>query len=182
MINLSNLIHWNKKVLDLSLCENLCEYADITCKNKGEVTDKTKSFTRNVLVYKFFKTKQDELYKSIILQQLVPLVQKYKNEFSFIYDLEMDDMNLLMYKPGCYYHPHVDYSAQTPRNLSIILNLNDAYEGGELIFFSPINQDVLEKITLGVGDVCIFPSNFLFPHAISKINKGIRYSVITWLK
>jgi hypothetical protein len=48
--------------------------------------------------------------------------------------------------------------------------LNDAYEGGDLIFF----EDTM--INVSAGDVVVFPSNFLFPHRVTKVTKGVRYS------
>lgn len=58
--------------------------------------------------------------------------------------------------------------------LSVICLLNDDYEGGELVFF----EDKI--LTPSQGDVIIFPSNFLFPHEVKPIKKGIRYSVVSW--
>jgi predicted 2-oxoglutarate/Fe(II)-dependent dioxygenase YbiX len=58
--------------------------------------------------------------------------------------------------------------------LSVICLLNDDYEGGELVFF----EDKI--LTPSQGDVIIFPSNFLFPHEVKPITKGLRYSVVSW--
>jgi len=59
--------------------------------------------------------------------------------------------------------------------LSVIGMLNDNYEGGELIFFKD------KKINFEKGDILIFPSTFLYPHQVSLITKGIRYSYVTWV-
>ena len=56
---------------------------------------------------------------------------------------------------------------------SIIGLLNEDYEGGELIMLD-------EKIKLNAGDLVIFPSNFLYPHKISPVTKGVRYSYVSW--
>jgi len=58
--------------------------------------------------------------------------------------------------------------------LSFIFNLNDNYEGADLYFWNDY------KIPLGKGDVVIFPSLFLFPHGVTEIKKGIRYSGVAW--
>ena len=58
--------------------------------------------------------------------------------------------------------------------LSFIINLNDDYEGADLIFWEDY------KISLGEGDVLIFPSLFLFPHRVTEPTKGIRYSGVCW--
>ena len=31
------------------------------------------------------------------------------------------------------------------------------------------------------GSAIIFPSNFMFPHEVNRIEKGTRYSIVTWL-
>lgn len=58
--------------------------------------------------------------------------------------------------------------------LSIIINFNDDYENGDLIFWDDY------KIDLGAGDVVIFPSLFLFPHRVEEVTKNVRYSGVCW--
>jgi predicted 2-oxoglutarate/Fe(II)-dependent dioxygenase YbiX len=57
--------------------------------------------------------------------------------------------------------------------LSIVGLLNDNFKGGE---FEICNQ----KLLLKQGDVLIFPSNFMYPHQVKTITKGIRYSFVSW--
>ena len=59
--------------------------------------------------------------------------------------------------------------------LSIIGILNDDYEGGKLIMFED------KKIDTKKGDLLIFPSNFLYPHEIAPVIKGVRYSYVSWV-
>ena len=59
--------------------------------------------------------------------------------------------------------------------LSIIGLLNDDYEGGELIMLED------KKIDTKKGDLIIFPSNFLYPHEITPVTKGVRYSYVSWV-
>ena len=59
--------------------------------------------------------------------------------------------------------------------LSIIGLLNDDYEGGELIMFED------KKIDTKKGDLLIFPSNFLYPHKVTPVTKGVRYSYVSWV-
>ena len=59
--------------------------------------------------------------------------------------------------------------------LSIIGILNDDYEGGELIMFED------KKIDTKKGDILIFPSSFLFPHYVTPVTKGVRYSYVSWV-
>jgi predicted 2-oxoglutarate/Fe(II)-dependent dioxygenase YbiX len=59
--------------------------------------------------------------------------------------------------------------------LSIVGFLNDDYEGGEFIMFDDM------EIKLKQGDVLIFPSNFLYPHKVNPVTKGIRDSFVSWV-
>lgn len=58
--------------------------------------------------------------------------------------------------------------------LSIIGNLNNNYNGGEIVMFED------RVINLTAGDVMIFPSNFLYPHEITPVTAGVRYSFVSW--
>jgi len=59
--------------------------------------------------------------------------------------------------------------------LSVVGLLNDDFEGGEFIMFED------EKITLKQGDILIFPSTFMYPHKVTQITKGVRYSFVSWV-
>jgi len=58
--------------------------------------------------------------------------------------------------------------------LSLILNLNDDYDGGDLFFWDDY------VVPLGKGDVVVFPSLFLYPHGIMEVKSGKRYSAVSW--
>jgi hypothetical protein len=57
--------------------------------------------------------------------------------------------------------------------LSIVGLFNENYQGGE---FKILNKNVKLK----TGDVIIFPSNFMYPHGVNTITKGVRYSFVAW--
>lgn len=59
--------------------------------------------------------------------------------------------------------------------LSIIGNLNEDYEGGQLVFF-----DGEVELNLKTGDICMFPSCFMYPHQVYEVTKGKRYSFVSW--
>lgn len=58
--------------------------------------------------------------------------------------------------------------------LSILIALNDDYEGGDFVMLDDY------RIKLRQGDVLIFPSNFLFPHKVEPVKFGTRYTAISW--
>jgi hypothetical protein len=59
--------------------------------------------------------------------------------------------------------------------LSIVGLLNNEYKGGEFVMFDDI------KIDLSPGEIIIFPSNFLYPHKVTPITEGIRYTFVSWV-
>ena len=62
--------------------------------------------------------------------------------------------------------------------LSIIGHLNDDYEGGETYMFDDKDGDLLETEK---GDLYVLPSCFLFPHYVTPVTKGTRYSYVSWV-
>jgi len=57
--------------------------------------------------------------------------------------------------------------------ISIVGLLNDNYEGGAFMCRE-------KEINLIRGDILLFPSNFMYPHEVKEITKGIRYSFVSW--
>ena len=83
------------------------------------------------------------------------------------------------YVKGTLMRPHVDHIKTLFNNtggipvLTILGQLNTGYLGGEL----KIQGDVY---TLDPGDIVIFPSNFMYPHAVDEVTGGERYSFVSW--
>lgn len=59
--------------------------------------------------------------------------------------------------------------------LTIVGLLNDNFEGGDFLLWDN------HKVDLTQGSVLIFPSNFIFPHKVSPITNGSRYSFVSWV-
>ena len=58
--------------------------------------------------------------------------------------------------------------------LSVILNFNDDYKGGQLYFWNDY------EIELGKGDIIMFPSLFMYPHGVKETTEGERFSGVCW--
>jgi hypothetical protein len=59
--------------------------------------------------------------------------------------------------------------------VSIVGSLDDQHEGGYLRFFDKTDYYV------GKGEVLYFPSNFLYPHRVTEVTGGLRYSFVSWV-
>ena len=57
--------------------------------------------------------------------------------------------------------------------ISIVGLLNDNYQGGQFMCRG-------NEIKLARGDILLFPSNFMYPHEVKEITKGLRYSFVSW--
>lgn len=83
-------------------------------------------------------------------------------------------MHLLRYDSAGHLPAHQDQGISS-RVLSVLLYLNDDYEGGEIEFrHSGI------KFKPEAGSVLFFPSNFLYVHEVYPITKGPRYALPNW--
>ena len=89
-------------------------------------------------------------------------------------------IDLLKYTAGGGYFYHIDDTG-IGRSLSVTFNLNEGYEGGDMVFGHQNLREEVKRIKMKSGTMCFFPSNFMYPHKIEKITKGIRYSVVAWL-
>ena len=95
--------------------------------------------------------------------------------------IKINQIDLLKYSPGGKYDVHTDNFTVTPRSLSIIINLNDTYKGGDLVFTDQKEKEI-KRLKLSKGSIVFFPSNFLYPHMIEPITEGTRYSIVAWLQ
>ena len=113
------------------------------------------------------------------VQEVAPWIQANKDE----------GYSLLIYGPGCFFTEHKDALTRPdithgewvhvenskPRQLSISIQLNEDYEGGDLAFFNGTYVIPKKK-----GLLTIFPSYALFPHQVTPVKSGTRYSIVTW--
>lgn len=72
-------------------------------------------------------------------------------------------------------HSMFDGNIKGIPTLSVLGALNDNYEGGEFIMW----EDT--EIKIPAGSVLVFPSNFMYPHKVEPVKKGIRYSYVSWV-
>ena len=80
-------------------------------------------------------------------------------------------ISIAKYSTGKQMGPHIDsYDDQRSPVLSVVLYINDNYEGGELYFKE---QDVLIKPT--AGSLIAFPSVAPYYHQSMTVTKGLKY-------
>ena len=168
-------------------CKNLTQYMDIVCKHKAGVIINGETQLdlehRNVLTYGLDQNvEQDRVYINYIYNILNLCAKEYTQTFCHInQELKYEGINLLKYEEGNFYKCHTDQCAKKNRAISVIMNLNEDYKGGEVVFYEPTSLKASTGCALKTGDILFFPSNYLYPHSVQPVKKGTRYSVVVWL-
>jgi len=156
----SNSNEWNLALTGDGLQTNIRNVDEISMSREAIIGD---SQLRRQL--------DDRLFESVS-----SVSKKYHENFKY-FEINIDTgYQLLRYKEGQFYTQHVDSFVTQQRSLSCSLILNDDYEGGEFCFWDGTMMHRPPK-----GAALVFPSNFMYPHEIRPVTKGVRYSIITWL-
>ena len=158
----------------------LIDYADKKCTAKLKTANNSSEY-RKVYGHTLTKTSiSDAAHFLNIQNEIMKGYSHYKFKFPQITTSKVLQIDLLKYTEGGGYFYHTDDYNQG-RTLSVTLNLNEGYEGGDMVFGRQNISNELKRIKMKSGTICLFPSNFLYPHKIEKITKGTRYSVVAWL-
>ena len=155
---------------------------DTKADKKSNINEILNTSVRDVKGYNLnFKTPTNLFYFNLVKKEIERLFFYYKIKFPKLNSEVISQIELLKYGTGGKYEIHVDQFSSGPRHLSVIINLNENYEGGDLIFTDQKNNEI-KRLKLNTGSVIFFPSNFMYPHKIEPITKGERYSIVAWLK
>jgi predicted 2-oxoglutarate/Fe(II)-dependent dioxygenase YbiX len=161
-------------------CKEIIDYCNsINLKSLG-VVDSSDYTSRNVLG-KHLDYKEDKIIYDKINKKIEQVYSFYKIKFPKIILNKISEIDLLKYDVGGYNKYHVDTYTDIPRSLSVIINLNNNYKGGDLVFVDQKNKET-KRCKLNTGSVVFFPSNFMYPHGIETITEGTRYSIVAWLQ
>ena len=105
--------------------------------------------------------------------------QEYQDKVCNFYSSNKNYFQFLYYdsKMKAHYDYHTDHMKENPRVLTMLVGLNsvDEYIGGELFV-----QNQKEGVKLDMGDAIVFPSNFMYPHKVAPVTKGVRKVLVIW--
>jgi Rps23 Pro-64 3,4-dihydroxylase Tpa1-like proline 4-hydroxylase len=105
-------------------------------------------------------------------------VKEYRNIFKIQEEIkEAESYSLLRYTTGQHYKQHYDGNIESGRVISVLIYLNDDYDGGE-IEFPNFNLKIKPKS----GTLILFPSNYAYSHIAHDVISGTKYVIVTWLK
>jgi len=160
-------------VLKFSL-ENLTLNTATTLSNNGSYyeTNRRKS---NVVFYPYYEK------FPFLLEKISKLINDNIAVKGFDLDYNDTQFQFTQYKIGDYFEWHTDsngkYFTQFDRYCSLVIQLNDDYESGNLeIKLSEASPMIVEK---GVGNTIIFLSNI--EHRVTPVEKGNRYTLVNWV-
>jgi len=176
-----------KNIISPKFIDRVLPFIDHKAKNDMKIASKVtennidKSI-RNVKGYQLYMdTPTDMFYWNFIKQEIERLFSFYTAKFPWMQSTRINQIDLLKYGIGGKYNVHIDNGTNFNRHLSIIMNLNNNYKGGDLIFANQKGEE-MKRIKLDKGSIVFFPSNFMYPHGIQPVTKGNRYSIVSWLE
>ena len=171
-----------KNIINPEFIKKIIPLIKLKSKTHLKVNSGVNRDIRNVKGYHMtLDTPTNVFYWNYIKQEIEKLYFHYKIKFPKMHSDVINQIDLLKYTPGGKYTVHTDHFSSCTRHLSVIINLNNDYEGGDLIFTDQKEKEV-KRLKLGKGSIVFFPSNFLYPHSIKPITKGTRYSIVSWLQ
>lgn len=117
--------------------------------------------------------------------QLIDLHQEIYEKLKFCIDdyakywginvVYYEAFNFVKYEgEGKHFNIHADHGPAYNCTVSAVIYINDDYEGGEIEF--PRLNGYIHKPK--VGDIAIFPSNYIYEHASLPMKSGIKYCVV----
>lgn len=142
------------------------------CLQEGLNAFTTKSMT-NVYIFNFIGFK------------FVNYINRYMHDCGIqdvMKSTSIDDMILLRYGEQGHYNRHIDSGTHVMRTLSLIYFINDNYEGGEVEFSLPSDENLKTIVKPKSNRLIIFPSNFLYPHKVLPVKKNQRFTIVAWTK
>lgn len=75
---------------------------------------------------------------------------------------------------GKHFRVHADHGPAYNCTVSAVIYINDDYEGGEIEF--PRLNNYVHKPK--IGDIAVFPSNYIYEHASLPMKSGTKYAVV----
>lgn len=170
-------------------CNSFIRFAE---KQKREwltvVDDKKSTATKRV-----FKRHENRVTQHVDISKKRPLATEWFKRACETHLVDLAGVNaqwfeepqLLRYGPGGKYGMHSDsdhYCREAKqfyrfidRDFSMLIYLNDDYEGGGL-YFKGLNYHYQPQ----QGDLVIFPSNHVFSHESLPIDQGRKYALVSW--
>jgi len=129
----------------------------------------------NVAFYPYYKK------FPFILEKISLLINENIAIKGYDLDYEESKFQFTEYNIGEYYGWHKDITgkeiSQKKRYCSLVIQLNDGYENGDLEL--KLSDTDLIKVEKGIGNVILFLSDI--EHRVTAVTDGVRYTLVNWV-
>lgn len=113
---------------------------------------------------------------NLVFNKVEEAIEWYREHYGIPSRLYHEPYTILKYNYQQEYKAHFDGTTQTARAVSVVIYLNDDYEGGEIEF-----PNFNFKIKPEAGTMIVFPSNYAYTHIAHPVISGTKYAIVTWL-
>lgn len=120
-------------------------------------------------------------FYDVLEKGMVAALDRYADTHGDFSASRSNGFRLNRYGPGGFMSRHVDNIHKSHGQTSgfpivtCLILLNDDFEGGEFMLFDDW------QVPWKRGQALVFPCNFMFPHEVKPVARGVRYSTVTWL-
>jgi hypothetical protein len=118
----------------------------------------------------------DKLFN--IYEKMYTIVKKCVDDYAKYWGIDVvyyEAFNFVKYEgQGQEFKIHADHGPHYNTTVSIVVYLNNDYEGGEIQFPRLDNLTYTPK----VGDIAVFPSNYIYEHASLPMKSGTKYCIV----
>ena len=161
------------KILNFTSDNLILKPAEIASKHyDGINTDSRKS---NVVFHPYYKK------FPFLLEKTTKLLNDNISVKGFDLDYEHSEFQFTEYNIGDFFSWHKDNDThditELDRYCSIVIQLNNEYENGDLELKFPNEESII--IEKGIGNLIIFSSDIL--HRVTAVESGKRYTLVNWV-
>ena len=166
-----------KDFLSKEECASILEFSKKLELKPGKVGSNSELLpvlrTSNVQFYDY-----DEEFP-FLKSKLIQVFNEHVKVNGYEINPDIDKFQFTEYEEGGHYTWHTDSSdIDEERYCSMVIQLNDQYEGGLLEIEKPDNTVV--RFEKGVGSLCLFVSYLM--HRVTPVTAGVRYSLVNWFE
>ena len=180
-MNVQDYIKVYENVVSDKLCDEITTAnLDYQPSTFSDHDGKVENSDNKVIMDDFWITDKISNIYNPLLDCYMKVARLYEEDFSLLKLKRSTWFRINKYGPGGFMSEHIDNIHHSHGqvygfpHVSVLLYLNDNYEGGEFVVAG-------KEIKPNKGSSVVFPSNFMYPHEAKKVISGIRWSVIAWL-
>lgn len=146
-------------------------------------SDEVSLYARNALDFKVSSKnlgERDEENSPLydIHEQIFQAVRRCVDDYGRTWGVGIssyESFNFVKYEgQGTHFRIHADHGPTYVCTISVVVYLNDDYEGGEIWFPRMDGLTIKPK----AGDIVVFPSTFIYEHASQEMISGTKYAVV----